>query len=52
MAFENFEGTTGSSDIVGTLQIDTGGKHSFMQGELVFKVFDLTDLGSLIDAAG
>ena len=48
--YENFGGTTGKSDIAGTLQVDTGGKRPFMQGELVSKVLDLADLGPLIGA--
>lgn len=48
--YENFGGTTGKSDIAGTLQVDTGGKRPFMQGELVSKILDLADLGPLIGA--
>jgi uncharacterized protein involved in outer membrane biogenesis len=48
--YENFGGTIGKSDIAGTLQVDTGGKRTFMQGELVSKLLDLTDLGPLIGA--
>ena len=48
--YENFGGRIGKSDIVGTLQVDTGGKRPFMQGELVSKLLDLADLGPLIGA--
>ncbi|RFC34990.1 MAG: AsmA protein/hypothetical protein [Candidatus Nitrotoga sp. SPKER] len=48
--YENFAGATGKSDIAGTLQVVTGGKRPFMQGELVSKVLDLADLGPLIGA--
>lgn len=48
--YENFGGTTGKSDIAGTLQVNTGGKRPFMQGELVSKILDLADLGPLIGA--
>ncbi|MCE9549837.1 MAG: AsmA family protein [Betaproteobacteria bacterium] len=48
--YENFGGRTGKSDIAGTLQVDTGGKRPFMQGELVSTVLYLADLGPLIGA--
>lgn len=48
--YENFGGRTGKSDIAGTLQVDTGGKRPFMQGELASKLLDLADLGPLIGA--
>ncbi len=48
--YENFGGRIGKSDIAGTLQVDTGGKRPFMQGELVSKLLDLADLGPLIGA--
>ncbi|MDP1637130.1 MAG: AsmA family protein [Candidatus Nitrotoga sp.] len=48
--YENFGGKTGKSDIAGTLQVDTGGKRPFMQGELVSTILDLADLGPLIGA--
>jgi uncharacterized protein involved in outer membrane biogenesis len=46
--YENFSGKVGSSDLSGTLQVDTGGKRPFMQGDLTSKVLDLADLGPLV----
>jgi AsmA protein len=46
--YENFTGTVGESDLAGTLQVDTGGKRPFMQGDLVSKVLNLADLGPAV----
>jgi len=46
--YENFTGKVGGSDLSGTLQVDTGGKRPFMQGDLQSKVMDLGDLGVLV----
>jgi AsmA protein len=46
--YEKFTGKMGTSDISGTVQIDTGGKRPFMQGELQSKVIDLADLGVVV----
>jgi AsmA protein len=46
--YENFTGKVGSSDIAGTLQVDTGGNRPFMQGDLQSKVIDLADLGVVV----
>ena len=48
--YEKFSGRTGSSDIAGSLQVDTGGARPFMRGELVSKMLDIDDLGPLIGA--
>ena len=48
--YQKFSGRIGESDIAGTLQVDTGGKRPFMQGELVSKLLTLDDLGPLIGA--
>jgi AsmA protein len=49
-SYEKFSGRIGNSDIAGTLQFDTGGKRTFMHGELVSKLLDFDDLGPLIGA--
>jgi uncharacterized protein involved in outer membrane biogenesis len=46
--YENFTGKVGGSDIAGSLQVDTGGKRPFMQGDLRSKVVDLGDLGVIV----
>jgi uncharacterized protein involved in outer membrane biogenesis len=46
--YENFTGTVGESDIAGTLQVDTGGKRPFMQGDLTSKLLNLADLGPTV----
>ncbi len=46
--YEKFTGTVGSSDVAGTLQFDTGGKRTFMHGELTAKKLDLADLGAVV----
>ena len=46
--YQNFTGKVGQSDLSGTLQVDTGGKRPFMQGELLSKVMDLGDLGVVV----
>jgi uncharacterized protein involved in outer membrane biogenesis len=48
VVYEKFTGKIGSSDIAGTLRVDTGGKRPFMQGELQSKVIDLSDLGVVV----
>jgi uncharacterized protein involved in outer membrane biogenesis len=46
--YEKFMGKVGSSDISGTIQVDTGGKRPFMRGDLQSKVVDLADLGVVV----
>lgn len=46
--YENFTGTVGESDLAGTLQVDTGGKRPFMQGDLTSKLLNLADLGPAV----
>ena len=46
--YENFTGKVGTSDLSGTLQVDTGGKRPFMKGDLQSKVLDLGDLGVVV----
>ena len=46
--YEKFMGKVGSSDLSGTIQIDTGAKRPFMQGDLQSKVVDLADLGVVV----
>jgi AsmA protein len=46
--YEKFTGKVGESDIAGTIQVDTGGKRPFMKGDLVSKVLNFADLGSLV----
>jgi AsmA protein len=46
--YENFTGKVGSSDIAGTIRVDTAGKRPLMQGELQSKVIDLSDLGVVV----
>jgi len=46
--YEKFMGKVGSSDLSGTIQVDTAGKRPFMQGELQSKVVDLADLGVVV----
>lgn len=48
--YEKFSGRIGSSDIAGSLQVDTGGKRPAMKADLVSKVLDIADLGPLIGA--
>ena len=48
--YEKFSGAIGSSDVNGTLQVDTGGERPYLHGELAFKVLDLADLGPVIGA--
>src|SRR5262249_16326989 len=45
---EKLTGKMGTSDISGTLQVDTGGKRPFMQGELQSRMIDLADLGVVV----
>lgn len=46
--YQKFTGRIGDSDVAGTLQLDTGGKRPAMTAELVSKVLDVADLGTLI----
>jgi AsmA protein len=46
--YEKFTGKVGTSDISGSVQIDTAGRRPFMQGELQSKVIDLADLGVVV----
>jgi AsmA protein len=46
--YEKFTGKVGTSDIAGTLELDTGAKRPFMRGELQSKVIDLGDLGVVV----
>jgi AsmA protein len=46
--YENFTGKVGTSDLSGTLEVDTGGKRPFMKGDLRSKVLDLGDLGVVV----
>lgn len=46
--YQNFTGKVGQSDLAGTLQVDTGGKRPFMQGDVISKVMDLGDLGVVV----
>jgi AsmA protein len=46
--YEKFTGKVGTSDLAGTLEVDTGGKRPFMRGELQSKVIDLGDLGVVV----
>jgi len=46
--YEHFTGTVGTSDLAGTLQVDTAGKRPLMQGDLNSKVLDLADLGPVV----
>ncbi len=48
--YDKFSGRIGSSDVAGSLQINTGGKRAAMQAELTSKVLDLADLAPLIGA--
>jgi AsmA protein len=48
--YEDFTGKVGESDIAGFLQVDTGGKRPFMQGDLVAKTLNFADLGALLGA--
>jgi AsmA protein len=48
--YEKFSGRIGDSDIAGTLQVDIGGKRPAMKADLVSKLLDVADLGSLIGA--
>ena len=48
IAYENFTGKIGESDIAGTIQVETGGERPFMKGQLRTKVLNLADLGVLV----
>jgi uncharacterized protein involved in outer membrane biogenesis len=46
--YENFSGRIGGSDIAGTFQVDSGGKRTAIEADLVSRQLDLADLGPLI----
>jgi AsmA protein len=46
--YENFVGKVGESDLAGTFQFDSSGARPTMTGDLVSKVLNLADLGSLV----
>ncbi|BBP04139.1 hypothetical protein TPL01_30840 [Sulfuriferula plumbiphila] len=46
--YEKFTGRVGKSDVAGNMQVDSGGKRPFLQGNLTFQMLDLADLGSPI----
>jgi AsmA protein len=46
--YENFTGKVGESDLGGTFQFDSSGARPKMTGDLVSKVLNLADLGSLV----
>jgi AsmA protein len=48
--YEKFSGRFGASDIAGSLQVESGGKRTALQAELVSNLLDLDDLGPLIGA--
>lgn len=48
--YEKFSGVIGSSDLAGTLQVDTGGKRPYLQGEVVSELLDIADLGPVVGA--
>ena len=48
--YQNFSGRIGSSDIAGSVQVDTGGKRPALKADLVSKLLDFDDLGPLIGA--
>ncbi|MBL8413099.1 MAG: AsmA family protein [Propionivibrio sp.] len=46
--YEKFSGRIGGSDIAGTFQVDSGGKRTAIEADLVSRQLDLADLGPLI----
>jgi AsmA protein len=46
--YEKFVGKVGESDLAGTFQFDSGGARPRMTADLVSKVLNLADLGSLV----
>jgi uncharacterized protein involved in outer membrane biogenesis len=48
--YEKFAGRIGSSDIAGSLLVETGGPRPALTGELVSQVLDIQDLGPVIGA--
>ncbi|MDD5250879.1 MAG: AsmA family protein [Rhodocyclaceae bacterium] len=50
--YEKLSAHVGSSDLTGTLQVDTAGKRPAMSGELVFGLLDVADLGPTIGTSG
>jgi len=46
--YEEFTGKVGESDLAGTFQFDSSGARPMMTGDLVSKVLNLADLGSLV----
>ena len=50
MALRKFTAHIGQSDMAGTLRVDTAAKRPFLQGDVVFQVLHLADLGPVIGA--
>lgn len=48
--YEKFTGQVGNSDFSGTLQLDNDAKRPYLQGELIFQLLDIADIGPLIGA--
>ena len=48
--YKKFTGRIGGSDIAGTFQVDSGGKRTAIQADLVSRQLDLADLGPMIGA--
>ena len=48
--YEKFTAHIGQSDMAGTLRVDTAAKRPFLQGDVVFQVLHLADLGPVIGA--
>lgn len=48
--YEKFSGRIGTSDIAGSLEVDTGGKRPALKADLASKLLDFDDLGPLIGA--
>ena len=48
VAYENFTGKVGESDLAGTLRVDTNGERPVMTGDLKSTVLDLADLGPIV----
>jgi len=48
--YEKFSGRIGGSDIAGIFQVDSSGKRTAIQADLVSRQLDLADLGPLIGA--
>ena len=48
--YAGFSGKVGTSDIAGSLQVDTGATRPVLQAELASRVLDIADLGPVIGA--